>query len=157
MKISGIYLLNMILLGLFGWAMVAYYHASEDIKVSITNSSDGLLFTLNISPLVLGIIVAGTAGVMITRKQRKKGKGWLEVLFLPSELKEDDEREKILTAKACRNAYISMMFTFPVLAICMLAEPFISDYFSAYPIVILTLYPAVQMTVFYVSLKKRLG
>lgn len=73
------------------------------------------------------------------------------------ELKENDEREKLLTAKACRNAYISIMFTFPILAICMIAYPFVSDYFPAYLIVVLILFPLTQMTVYYLSLKKGLG
>lgn len=66
MIISGIYLLNTVILGLCGWTMIAYYNAAENIKISISDSSEGFAFTLNITPLFLGIIVAGVAGVMIT-------------------------------------------------------------------------------------------
>lgn len=76
MRISRICFLNVILLGLFGWTMIAYYNANEEIKISLSNSDGGFLFSLNITPLVLGLIVAGTAAFFITRNQRRQGKGW---------------------------------------------------------------------------------
>lgn len=84
MRITRVYFLNMVLLGLFGWAMVAYYRATDEFKISITNSDDVFSFSMNITPLVLGLIIAGTAAVVVTRKQRKQGRGWKKVFLLPT-------------------------------------------------------------------------
>ncbi|SMO71967.1 hypothetical protein [Melghirimyces algeriensis] len=156
MRSSKIYLLNVIIVGLFGWAMVTYYDAAEEIKTWINDSSvQG--FSLNILPTILVLLVAGIAVAVVTRKQRKQGKGWKEALFLPAELKESDEREKMITAKACRNAYVSTMIAFPFLTIGMAAQPLVSDYFAAYPVVVFLLFPFIQMTAYYLTLKKGLS
>ncbi|GAA0609411.1 hypothetical protein GCM10009001_28570 [Virgibacillus siamensis] len=151
------YLLNVTLLALFGWGMIAFYNSAMDMKSTIDDQNiDGFVFSLNVLPIILFLIIAIPAGVVFTRKQRKDKKGWKEAILFPSEFKERDEREKALTSKACRNSYISLMIVFPFLAVCMLFQPFVSDHFAAYPIVILMLVPIIQVTVYYLSLKKKL-
>ncbi|MBP1971324.1 heme/copper-type cytochrome/quinol oxidase subunit 3 [Virgibacillus natechei] len=155
MKLKGIYLFNITVLALFGWAMVAFYDTAAQIKSTIDNPNiDGFALSLNVLPLILLLIVGIPAGVVLTRKQRKEKKGWKAAILLPAELKENDEREKALTSKACRDTYISTMIAFPFLAALMLFQPFVSSYFAAYPIVILMLFPIIQVTVFYLSLRK---
>ncbi|MBY7144786.1 hypothetical protein KFZ56_17340 [Virgibacillus sp. NKC19-3] len=150
------YLVIVTVLGLFGWAMVAFYEAVMDIKATIDGSNtDEFVFTLNVS-IILFLIVAIPAGIVFTRKQIKDKQGWKEALLFPSEFRERDEREKALTARASRNSYIAMAIVFPFLAACMLFQPFISDYFAAYPVVILMLFPIIQVTVYYLSIKKKL-
>ncbi|TFJ91598.1 hypothetical protein [Lentibacillus salicampi] len=151
------YLLSLTVLALFGWVMIAYYDSALDIKSTFDDpNSNGFGFTLNVLPIILFLIVTLPAAVMFTRRQRKEKKGWKEALLFPPEFRERDEREKALTSKASRNSYISMMIVLPFLAVCMLFQPFVSDYFAAYPIVILMLFPVIQITVFYLSIKKRL-
>lgn len=151
------YVLNIAVLALFGWVMIAYYDSAMEIKSTIGDSNiNGFIFSLNVLPIFLFLIVAIPAGVVFTRKQRKDKKGWKEAIFFPTEFRENDEREKALTSKACRNSYISTGIVFPLLAVCMIFQPFVSDYFAAYPIVILMLFPIIQVTAFYLSLKKKL-
>ncbi|ALX47676.1 hypothetical protein [Lentibacillus amyloliquefaciens] len=155
MKLKGIYVLNITVLALFGWAMIAYYDTATEIKSTIDNPSmEGFAFSTNVLPLILLLIVGIPAAVVLTRKQRKEKKGWKAAILFPAELKENDEREKALTSKACRDTYISTMIASPFLAAFMLFHPFVSSYFAAYPIVILMLFPIIQVTVFYLSLKK---
>src|SRR5699024_5149897 len=138
------YLLNLTILALFGWTMIEFYDASMDIKSTIDGSNtDGFIFSINVFPFILFLLVAIPAGIVFTRKQRKDKKGWKEALLFPSEFRERDEREKMLTSKASRNSYISMMIVFPFLVVCMLFQPIVSDYFAAYPIVILMLFPVI--------------
>ncbi|MFK3961252.1 hypothetical protein [Guptibacillus hwajinpoensis] len=155
MKLSVVYLMNVVILGLFGWAMVTYFDAASQFQSLMNGSADG--FVINLTPILVALIIISLIGFFITRSKRKKNKGWKEALLLPSELCEDDEREKALTAHACRNAYIAMMFVTPLLIAAMTFQPFISHHFSAYPILILLLLPFVQISVFYFSLKKRLN
>lgn len=155
MKLKGIYVLNITVLALFGWTMIAYYDTATEIKSTIDNSNiDGFALSLNVLPLILLLIVGIPAGVVLTRKQRKEKRGWKAAILLPAELKENDEREKALTSKACRDTYISTMIASPFLATFMLFHPFVSSYFAAYPIIILMFFPIIQVTVFYLSLKK---
>ncbi|WP_404452106.1 hypothetical protein LG329_17410 [Virgibacillus necropolis] len=155
MKLKGNYLLNITVLALFGWGMIAFYDTAMEIKSTIDNSNiNGFGFSLNVLPIILFLIVAIPASVVFTRKQRKDKKGWKEAILFPAEFREKDEREKALTSKACRNTYISTLIAFPFLAVCMIFQPFASDYFAAYPIVVLMLFPITQVTVYYLSLKK---
>ncbi len=154
MKLSFVYLMNLVILGLFGWAMVTYFNAASQFKTII--SGDGNEVSINLLPILLTILITGIIGFIFTRSKRRKNKGWKEALLLPSELCEDDEREKALTAHACRNAYIAMMFVTPFLIAGMTFQPVISHYFSAYPILLLLLLPFVQVSVFYFSLRRKL-
>ncbi|MGB7998969.1 MAG: hypothetical protein WCF60_02605 [Anaerobacillus sp.] len=155
MKLSVIYVMNVIVLGLFGWAMVTYYDAASRFQTFM--NGEGESFYINVTPIIAVLLIAFIFGFVITRSKRKNNKGWKEAILLPSELFEDDEREKTLTANACRNAYIAMMFTSPVVIAAMTFQPVISNQFTAYPIVVLLLLPLVQISVFYFSLRKKLN
>ena len=154
MKLSFIYLMNVIVLGLFGWAMVNYYDAATQFQTLMSGNGNEVMF--NITPILVTLLIVSIIGFIITRNKRKNNKAWREALLLPSELYEDDEREKTLTAQACRNAYIAMMFTSPLLIAAMTLQPIVSDQFSAYPILVLLSLPLIQMSVFYFSLRKKL-
>ncbi len=154
MKLSVIYVMNLIVLGLFGWAMMTYYDAATRFQAFI--NGEGESFYMNVTPIIAALLIVSIIGFVVTRSKRKNNKGWKEALLLPSELFEDDEREKTLTAHACRNAYIAMMFTSPLLIAAMTLQPVISKHFTAYPIIVLLLLPLVQISVFYFSLRKKL-
>ncbi|WP_226659594.1 hypothetical protein [Pseudalkalibacillus hwajinpoensis] len=154
MKLSVIYMMNVTVLGLFGWAMVTYYDAAFQFRNFMSGNGDGVM--INMTPILITLLIVSIIGFVITRNKRRNNKGWKEALLLPSELCEDDEREKNLTAHACRNAYIAMMFASPLLIAAMTLQPVISKEFSAYPILVLLLLPFVQMTVFYFSLRRKL-
>ena len=154
MKLSVIYMMNVIVLGLFGWAMVTYYDAASQFQSLMSGNGDELI--INITPILITLLIVSIIGFMITRNKRRNNKGWKEALLLPSELCEDDEREKTLTAHACRNAYIAMMFTSPLLIAAMTLQPVVSKQLPAYPILVLLFLPFVQISVFYFSLRRKL-
>ena len=76
--------------------------------------------------------------------------------MLPSEFEESDEREQLITAKACRSAYIAMWFTVPIAAGLLIFYPIIQDTIPYYPIMILLLLPVVQMISYFYTLHKNL-
>ncbi|MFC0522145.1 hypothetical protein ACFFGV_00890 [Pontibacillus salicampi] len=153
MKMSTSYILQITVLLLFGWALISFYDAVKGFREMVVNP-DVFMFTLDLIPITLCLLVGGTIELAFMRKQRKKGVGWKKMLFLPMELKEEDEREQQITAKACRNAYIAMIFSFPIIAGFLIAQPLLFEYFSGFPIVILLLIPLVQITTYYVSISK---
>ena len=148
-------MMNVIVIGVFGWAMVTYYDAASRFQTFMNGKGES--FYINVTPIIAALLIASIFGFVITRSKRKNNKGWKEALLLPSELFEDDEREKTLTANACRNAYIAMMFTSPFVIAAMTFQPVISNHFTAYPIIVLLLLPLVQISVFYFSLRKKLN
>ncbi|MDG5790035.1 hypothetical protein QA612_21505 [Evansella sp. AB-P1] len=81
--------------------------------------------------------------------KKNKRNSWEKTIFTPPELlEESDEREILITAKACRNAYISLIYAFPILCGLLLVYPFIIDSFPYYPIIILLLYPLIQIVAY---------
>ena len=153
MKLSVIYMMNVVALGLFGWAMVTYYDAATQFQTLM--SGDGNEVTISLTPILVTLLIVSIIGFIITRNKRRNNKGWKEALLLPSELCEDDERERTLTAHACRNAYIAMMVTSPLLIAAMTLQPVLSEQLQAYPILVLLSLPFVQISVFYFSLRKK--
>jgi hypothetical protein len=84
---------------------------------------------------------------------RKKTKN-VSLLLFPFEFAEDDEREKMMTAEACKKAFVFLLFSIPIDAILMAFYPLLPNSFSFYPIAVLLLLSLVQLTVYYVSISK---
>lgn len=143
-----------ILLILFGWGMIAFYNASIDIAEFPKNTKRSFMFELNLFPFIAFLLIGGLL-TFITYGTKKKNKEVLKKsLFLPDEFEENDEREKQITAQACRSAYISMWYVFPLLMILLLFYPFISESVPYYPIIIILLFPLTQSITYLISWKK---
>jgi hypothetical protein len=76
--------------------------------------------------------------------------------MLPPEFEESDEREQLITAKACRSSYIVMWFATPIAAGLLVIYPMIQDLIPYYPIIILLLLPVVQIISYFFSIHKNL-
>ncbi|WP_100486148.1 DUF2178 domain-containing protein [Sporolactobacillus pectinivorans] len=97
--------------------------------------------------LIYGLVLTF---VMIKRRKKEKLSFWLYPLLLPSA----DEREKTISADACRKAFTAIWIMAPVCTGLMCFYPLFAEIFPAFPIVIVLLIPAAQMTVYFVTVRK---
>ncbi|WP_026675720.1 hypothetical protein [Alkalihalobacterium bogoriense] len=158
-KLLGSFWVSFFTIILFGWAMISFYSANiefarivnEDVEPpwEVTISATPLFFILLIGAVLIPL------SYYYNRKRKKKP--WIHTLFMPTELVEDDEREQMITGKACRNSYISMWISFPTaLTIFIFAYPFIKETMPYFPIIVILLVPLVQVITFHITLKKQL-
>ncbi|MEH7238880.1 hypothetical protein [Bacillus sp. JJ1562] len=146
---------SIVMLVLFGWGLTSMYFAQMDFADIVKNNTQPPWFIeINMLPIFATILIGGVFTVITYPKLKHKRKSWKNVFLLPSEFEEGDEREKELTGKACRASYISMWFTFPIIAALFLLFPFISDTVPYYPIILLLLYPLIQIIVYFITWKR---
>jgi len=148
------FIFTVVILILFGWAMIAFYYAHMDFAQVIKNPEPPWTIEVNAVPLFAMIVIGGILTVILVIKNKQKYNSWKRAFFLPPEFEESDEREKELTAKACRASYVTMWYVFPVLAALLLFYPFISDMMPYYPIIVLLLLPFAQVVAYFLSLKR---
>ncbi|MFD1019737.1 hypothetical protein [Thalassobacillus hwangdonensis] len=153
MKIMKNVLITLVTLLLFIWALIEFYGASIDISMFLEDPDREYLFEIKLLPLIVFLLFGGWLGFISIQKKRKKH-SWKNVLLLPDEFEETDEREKQLTAQACRSAYISMMYSFPIISALLLLYPFVSEVVPYYPLLVFTLLPLTQIITYTVSWKK---
>lgn len=139
---------------LFGWGMIAFYYAQMDFAEVIKNPEPPWTVTINATPVFAALVFGGILSAILFRKSKKKNKSFAKAFFLPPEFEETDEREKEITAKACRASYVTMWYAFPVLTALMLFYPFISETVPYYPIIIVMLFPFIQSIAYYLSWRK---
>lgn len=145
-------LIAVIVIILFGWAMIAFYYASIDISEYFKDTSRSFMFELNLTPLLAFVCIGGILSFINFSKKKKKP--WAKALLLPDEFEESDEREKQITSHACRASYISMMYSTPIITSLLLFYPFIYETIPYYPIIIFLLLPLTQIVTYLVSWKK---
>lgn len=137
---------------LFGWGMSSFYSASMDIAAYFQDPERTLMFELNILPIIILGFLGGI--VYFINLNKKKNKPWAKSLLLPDEFEESDEREKQITAQACRAAYISMWYSFPFITALLLFYPFIYETVPYYPIFVFLLFPITQSITYLISWKR---
>ncbi|WP_449538080.1 hypothetical protein [Ferdinandcohnia sp. Marseille-Q9671] len=148
-------LYSIISIVILGWGLSAMYYAQMDFAHIVkTNQEPPWFIEINMLPIFVALVASIVFSAIIYPKLKRKRKSWKNVLLLPTEFEEGDEREKELTAKACRASYISMWYTFPIITSLILLYPFISDTVPYYPIILLLLYPLIQVVVYFLSWKR---
>jgi len=148
-------LYSIISIVIWGWFLSSMYYTQMDFaEIVLTDKEPPWSVEINLLPVYIAVVV-GIIFTAITYPQlKKKRKSWKNVFLLPQEFEEGDEREKELTGKACRASYISMWYTFPIIASLFLLYPFISDKVPYYPIILLLLCPLTQIVVYFITWKK---
>ncbi|MCV9887997.1 hypothetical protein [Metabacillus halosaccharovorans] len=149
-------ILNIVTIILFGWALVMFYEAQMQFADIIKDPEPPWEISVNILPLLLFIMICIPISIYFIAKGKKKHKSMWKAFMLPPELEEADEREQMITAKACRSSYIAMWYTAPIAAGLLLFYPLIQENIPYYPIIILLLLPVVQMISYFHSLHKNL-
>lgn len=143
-----------VLLILFGWAMIAFYYTSIDIAEFFKNTKRDYMFELNLVPFIAFLCIGGFLSYITYSTKKKSNKALAKALLLPDEFEENDEREKQITAQACKSAYISMWYAFPLLTILLLFYPFIFEKVPYYPLIVFLLLPLTQSITYLVSWKQ---
>lgn len=108
---------------------------------------------MNLTPLLLLIVLASILSYVHYKQKRTKISFWLFPLLFP----EADEREKMITAQACRNSFISLWIMIPVSTILLSVYPMLLDSVSEFPVYLLLGVMFILITVFHTTLYKRIS
>ena len=98
---------HLALYGLACWTLISFLEAAPRIA-QFFQTEGSSSFELNITPFLLFIICA--ALYIYAEKKKRNGK---KHRLVPDEFEEQDEREQMMTAKACRSSYIAIYFSLP--------------------------------------------
>ncbi|WP_100010287.1 DUF3169 family protein [Lentibacillus sediminis] len=153
-KIKVVYWLSLVVMLLAVWAFVPLYSFANQFADGVKNGGS-IYIEVSLTPLLIFFVIGGGISILLYRFNRKKNKGLLSSLFAPGEFSEEDEREKMITARACRRVYMSMIPVFGVMLILMMAYPFLIDIIPYYPILVVFILPLAQLTVYYLSVRKQ--
>ncbi|MEI1420622.1 hypothetical protein EFK13_05065 [Bacillus cabrialesii] len=140
---------QLVLFGLACWTLIAYFEASEGIASFFRTKSGEMVFELNLTPFIL-FVAASAVYLYLQKKRRPHAKQ----LLLPDEFEEQDEREKMMTAKACRASYIAVYFSLPAAAVLLIFYPFFQSRIPFFPIIIVFIIMIIQHLSYVISFKK---
>ncbi|MCI0767138.1 DUF2178 domain-containing protein [Bacillus sp. TL12] len=144
------YVVNVLFIGLASWAFVKFYYAVIELENIIQSEKVPFEVTINIIPFLLLLIMAVVSTIFykVQKKKYKKLSFWMFPLLFP----QDDEREEVITAKACRTTFMALWFVIPTGATLLVMHPIVSPYVPAYPLYVVLLIFFIQMTIFHISL-----
>jgi hypothetical protein len=135
----------------FGIALVPMVSANDQFAHVIRSNVAEWKITIDFLPWVPAFMYSIIMlMVMIKIRKKEKVSAWLFPLTIPS----TDEREKFLSADACRKAFSVIWVIAPVCAGLMCFYPLFADAFPIYPIVVVLLIPFVQVTVYFALTRK---
>ncbi|ENQ3079066.1 DUF2178 domain-containing protein [Bacillus cereus] len=144
------YVINIGILVIAGWGFVEYFHIITELANIIRTEKQTWTVTMNITPIILMLFVAVgiIIGYKVQKKKYKKLSFWTFPLLFPSE----DEREEILTAKACRTTLLSLWCILPIAAATLVAYPLFNRNIPEYPLYVIFIILLIQTTIFHISL-----
>ncbi|WFA06157.1 MULTISPECIES: hypothetical protein [Bacillus] len=142
-------LFHIVLFGLACWTFITFFKAAEQIARSLKTSDSELYFVFNPIPILLFAAVLAVYSYL-----EKKGSRKQNLLSIPDEFKEQDEREQMITAKACRTSYIVLYFAMPVAALAMIFYPFIQADIPYFPIIVIFVLIVIQHLSYMLSFQK---
>ncbi|MCO7127640.1 hypothetical protein NIE88_17995 [Sporolactobacillus shoreicorticis] len=135
----------------FGLAMVPFIQLTNGLADLIRRNEDSYTVELNmiffLPIMVLGLIEAAD---YLWNKRKNKSSFWIYPLIMPS----DDERERAITAKASHAAFLAIWAVAPVCAGAMCFYPLFEENFPIYPIFVVLMIPLIQITVYYLKIRK---
>lgn len=155
-KIKVVYWLTLVVMLLAVWAFVPLYSFANQFAEGVKNGGS-IYIEISLTPLLIFFVIGGGISFILYRVNRKKQKGLFSALFAPGEFSEEDEREKMITERACRRVYTSMIPVFGVMLILMMAYPFLNGFIPYYPILVLFIMPLAQLSVYYMSIRKQIS
>ncbi|MDP7979744.1 DUF2178 domain-containing protein [Bacillus multifaciens] len=144
------YVINIGILVIAGWGFVEYFHIITELANIIRTEKQTWTVTMNITPIALMLIIGIgiIIGYKVQKKKYKKLSFWTFPLLFPSE----DEREEILTAKACRTTLLSLWCILPIAAATLVAYPLFNRNIPEYPLYVIFIILLIQTTIFHISL-----
>ncbi|MFT0802590.1 hypothetical protein VSK91_13600 [Bacillus swezeyi] len=140
---------HILLFGLACWTFITFFQTSEQIARSLKTSNSELHFVFNLIPILLFVSVLAVYSFL-----EKKGSRKQSLILIPDEFKEQDEREQMMTAKACRTSYIVLYFAMPVAALFMIFYPFFQVDIPYFPIIVIFVLIVIQHLSYMFSFQK---
>ncbi|MCC8352877.1 MULTISPECIES: hypothetical protein [Bacillus] len=140
---------HLVLFGLACWTLISYFEASGGIGAFFSTRNGQMMFDINITPFIL-FIAAAAVYIYLQKKSRPASKN----LLLPDEFEEQDEREQMMTAKACRASYIAVYFSLPAAAVLLIFYPLFQSHIPFFPIIIVFIIMIIQHISYVISFKK---
>lgn len=147
---------NIFTLLLFGWVLVEFFNFQMQFADIMKNPEPPWEITMNFFPILLFFVICTPIYIYLFVKAKKKYKSMWKALMLPAGFEESDEREQMITAKACRSSYIMMWFITPVAAALLLLYPMVQDAMPYYPIIVILIIPVAQVISYFYTFHKYL-
>ncbi|MCI0765925.1 DUF2178 domain-containing protein [Bacillus sp. TL12] len=144
------YAINVLIMALACWAFIELYYGVIAIANTIEAKKVPFEVSVNITPGVLLLVVAIVTTVFY-KVQKKKYKAlsyWMYPLLFPQE----DEREKLITERACRATFVSLWYVLIPAMGLLTFSPIFNIYIPGYPLYIIFSVFFIQITVFHLSL-----
>jgi len=132
------------------WVFIELYYGIIEFANIIEAKKVSFEVSLNITP-VLFLLVIGTVMTVFYKMQKKKYNA-LSYLMYPLLFPLEDEREKSITERACRTAFVSLWYMLIFAVGFLVLSPVFNIYIPGYPLYIVFRVFFIQMTVFYISL-----
>ncbi|GGL52338.1 hypothetical protein [Sporolactobacillus putidus] len=141
-------LLSLIFLGLATMPLISLAVQFAEV---IKSNADTWNITVSMMPILPFLILSIAALIVYFSKgKRQRRSFWLWPMVTPA----DDERERAISAEACRKAFGAVWFAAPLCAILITYYPFFTGKFPIFPVIIVLLIPLVQMTVYFIAVRK---
>lgn len=147
-------ILNIVTVLLFGWVLIELYDAQLQFVEVMENPEPPWAIEMNAFPFLLLFVICVPIYIYLLVRTKRERKSVWKAFMLPMEFKETDERERMITAKACRGSYVVMMFAMPIAAGLLIMYPTIQDTLPYYPIIIVILLLLIQMISYFYTLHK---
>ncbi|MDG5471949.1 hypothetical protein P6709_09325 [Jeotgalibacillus sp. ET6] len=146
-------IINILAILCVGWLATAFYKGNESFADFIWNQTEEFSVEIPLVPF----IAIGLLGAMsyILMKKLSKRKKTFKSFFLPPEFSEQDERERAITARACRNSYIFLTYFVPLIVLVLAFEPVYERIFPSLSIWIVLLIPLVQYLSYYFTIRRQ--
>ena len=145
-------LLNGIAVLCLGWLAMALWDGNEALAAMVFDGADSFYMTVPLIPLLALFIFGVTSFILV--KKYSGGKMSFKLFMLPPEFSEQDERESFITAKACRNAYISLTYSVPAVVAFMTLQPVIGRTFPYFSLWLVMLIPIIQWLSYYTTVRR---
>ncbi|RFB54156.1 DUF2178 domain-containing protein [Bacillus thuringiensis] len=144
------YVINVLIMALACWVFIELYYSIIELANIIEAKKVAFEVSLNITP-VLFLLVIGIVITIFYKIQRKKYNA-LSYLMYPLLFPLEDEREKLITERACRTVFVSVWYVLIIAIGFLVLSPIFNMYIPGYPLYIVFSVFLIQMTVFYLSL-----
>lgn len=143
---------NLLSLICIGWAAAIFLDANQAMADMVYRRTEGFDITITLAPFFILFVLTAISFFLVKRSSKESLT--LKNVMLPPEFSEQDERERFITANACRNAYVSMTYTLPVVVVLMTLQPLMSPVSPYFFLWIVLLIPFVQWVSYYLTIRK---
>ncbi|TDL31353.1 hypothetical protein E2R51_13360 [Jeotgalibacillus sp. S-D1] len=143
---------NVLSLICIGWAAAIFLDANQAFANMVYRKTEGFDITIPLAPFFIMFLLAAISFYLV--KRSSKDSLTFKKIMLPPEFSEQDERERSITANACRNAYISLTYTLPVVIVLMTLQPLVNPVTPYFFLWIVLLIPFIQWISYYITIRK---